>query len=214
MDKLLEQFWTDMKGKGKGKGKSKGQPSKKQRTQKMNPCKRLTIASAKLTISNSKSDRQLRADLTHTAFFTNPFPEAFKEAVDTTAATRGTDKRLAAKATWLATCKGLKLSKPAQSVKEAYAILQQHYADPKDLDRHILECRANVTYDQTMMKISWWFRGIDTIDEAFQHVLIAMGGDIRHSPAPPFGLERETSEALTDVLALQSTDSSASSAWM
>ena len=149
MDKLLQQFWDEMKGKGKGK------QNKKAKTTKMNPWKRLTIASAKLSLSNSKHNRQSKADMTNTAFFTNLFPEAFKEAIDTTIATRGTDKRAAAKATWLALCKGIVGSKKAQGVKDAFATLQQHFANPVNIDRHVIECRASITFDQTMLKVGW-----------------------------------------------------------
>jgi len=204
MDQMLQQFWDSMKGKGKG-----GKSNKRQKTQKVSPWKRLLLASSKLSMGTQKQMRQLKGDLTHSAMFTNPFPEELKAAVDTTAATRGTDRRQAAKATWMSACQGLASSK-RKSPPAALATMKKHVAEAKDLEEHILECRAAVTYNQTMMLLSWWTRDFQSIESAFQELLVAIGAEIKHGPAPAFGPERETAEAYAAAVATMKSTASGS----
>eukprot|EP00930_Biecheleria_cincta_P099958 TRINITY_DN9156_c0_g2_i1.p2 TRINITY_DN9156_c0_g2~~TRINITY_DN9156_c0_g2_i1.p2 ORF type:complete len:217 (-),score=40.86 TRINITY_DN9156_c0_g2_i1:399-1049(-) len=203
MEQMMKQFWQDMKGKGKGKG-NKDKQSKRRKKSGLNPWQRLILASSKLSLSEARSKRQLRSDLVHVAMFPNPYPEEIKEAVEMTTATKGTDRRPAAKATWMAVHKGL-LSTKRKLPKEVIEVIQKHFDDAKGskfLEEKILECPAAITFDQSMMLFTWWVRNLDEVEMALLEAIVQLGADVKHTPAPPYGLERDTSEALAEVLAL------------
>eukprot|EP00930_Biecheleria_cincta_P045231 TRINITY_DN3117_c3_g1_i1.p2 TRINITY_DN3117_c3_g1~~TRINITY_DN3117_c3_g1_i1.p2 ORF type:complete len:217 (+),score=45.05 TRINITY_DN3117_c3_g1_i1:190-840(+) len=212
MEQMMKQFWQEMKGKSKGKG-SKDKQTKRRKKTGLNPWQRLILASSKLSLSQARSKRQLRSDLVHVAMFPNPYPEEFKEAVQTTAATKGTDRRPAAKATWMAVHKGI-LSTKRKLPTEVLEVLQKHFNDSKGskfLEEKILECRAAITFDQSMMLFTGWVRNLDEVEMALIEAIVQLGADVKHTPALPYGLERDTSEALAEVLTLVNSGQAGSS---
>ena len=211
MEQMMKQFWEAMKGKGKAGGK--GKQNKRRKIQPLNPWQRLTLASSNLILNVAKDNRQTKADLMHNAFFTNPYPEFLRDAVEVTTATKGTCRRDAAKATWMALMKGITETKKSVPT-EAASVLKKHFANPGRLTDSVLACSAVITYDQSMLKLVWWTRGIDHIDAALQEVVVAVGGEVRYTPAPPYGLERDTSDALKDVMTSLSTGASSSKDWI
>lgn len=215
MEEMLQQLLQAAKDKGKGKGKWKGknQANKRPRTQKPTPLHRLTrlaVANARLSMSNARTKRQIIADLTHTAFNTTPAPQELQGAIAATRDTKGTDRRSAAKTTFLALCKGLVESKKvASGATEAFNTIKQFYnSKVARLDEKIIECRSVVTYNESMIKTSWWIKHLNALDEAVQDALVCLGADIRHGPCPMFGEEREVLDALADVVG---TDQAATS---
>jgi hypothetical protein len=192
---------------------SDGCPGKKRKTAKLNPWQQLILTTSRLSLGQARQSRQLHADLTHTAMFPNPFPDEFKEAVETTAATKGTDRRQAAKATWMSLCKGILASK-RKLPDFSLAALRQHFAAKKPLDEKVIECKAAITHDQTMMLLSWWLHGLDDIEEAFQEIVVALGADVKHGPAPAYGMERDTADALAAVMGhLNDTAAASTEMW-
>ena len=136
-----------------------------------------------------------------------------REAVETTAATKGTDRRKAAAATWMAVHKGILASK-RKLPEGALTEIKNHFNDTKNskfLEERVLECRAVITFDQGMMLFSWWVRNLDSVEMALLEIIVQLGADVKHNPAPPYGLERDTSEALAEVLALVNSGQAGSS---
>lgn len=206
MEQMLQHLLQAAKDKGKGKGKSKnkGNATKRQRTQN-NPMQKLTrlaVTTAKLALSNGRSKRQIIADLTHTAMNTMPVPPELKDALDVTQATKGTERRSAAKATLLALCKGLSESKRvATGSSSGHKVVKYFYhGNTSHLDEKVVECRVVITYGETMVKTTWWLKNLVQLDEAIQDILVFLGADVRHGAAPMYGEERDVLDALTDVV--------------
>lgn len=213
MDQMMKQMWETIKGKGKGKDKGS---NKRRKTVRQNPWERLLLATSKLALNQDKQARQQRADLVHTASTTNPPPEELKEAISTTMATKNTERRTAAKATWLSLINGVVATKKTfpEPVKAALEVLKKHHKAPKNLDNRVLECKAAISFDQSQCVISWWTKNLEAEDESLQDVLVGLGAEIKHGPAPPFGLARETQEALTAVQSMIGTGGGTSaSSW-
>ena len=85
--------------------------------------------------------------------------------------------------------------------------------NPPSLDEKLLECRVATTHDQTMVLMSWWMRGLPQIEDSIQDLVVGLGADVKHGPAPAFGQERETADALAACLAL-GTGASSSTDWI
>lgn len=212
MDQLMKQMWDNLKGKGKGKDKNS---NKRRKVVRKSPWERLLLATSKLALNQDKQQRQQRADLVHSAYVANPPPEEFEEAISTTMATKNTERRTAAKATWLSLISGVVGTKKTlpDPAKAALQVLQKHHKAPKNLDNRVLECKVSVFYDLSQCLISWWTRNLEAEDEALQDVLVGLGAEIRHGPALPFGLARETQEALNAVQSMQGEGSTTASSW-
>lgn len=205
MEAMLQQILQSAKGKDKRKSKGKGkEQNKMQKVQHQIPAHRLTrlvLATSRLALNNARAKRQTAADLTHTAFNTAPAPGELNHAIETTIATKGTDRRLAAKATLLALVKGFVESKKlASGIPSVHTVLKRFYTGQvPHLDEKIIECKVALTHDENMVKTSWWIVNFQELDEAVQDALVFLGADVRHGLAPMYGDERDVLDAMAEV---------------
>eukprot|EP00930_Biecheleria_cincta_P056454 TRINITY_DN42571_c0_g1_i1.p4 TRINITY_DN42571_c0_g1~~TRINITY_DN42571_c0_g1_i1.p4 ORF type:complete len:202 (-),score=33.21 TRINITY_DN42571_c0_g1_i1:107-712(-) len=189
---------------GKGYDKSNGKTNARRRFHppRMDPVRQLAINTAKLSLDNARDNRFLKAGLTHTAMGDNPYNPVFNKAVQTTLASRGTDQTRAAVDIWKKLNRELTLMKDFSSeVKDDIEILRQILA-ATDLDSKVIACKAMVTYDQTQLKINVWVHGMPQAEWALIRVLVSLGLEVIHGPAPPLFAERATRESLAEFLAL------------
>lgn len=190
MDRWLQNFFQETK-----ENNGKNQTVSKRAKPTLDPWRQLLVDTALLGVENSRFKRSAMAGFSHTASYKTPHPKVLDKAIEMTIRTRGMEASRAAAASWNSLITELVVD-PDVPDSPSKKVLTKYSKEATNIEEHVRACRVVISFDKKKVLVTYWVRDLAPVEKALQDVLVSIGGEIKHDPAPPMQRERSVIDDL------------------